>query len=110
MSPITSFLSKPPTFNKTNTKGKSKPAAAHVLTSDQSLALLEEKEQKKYEEEEAKERKKVEREEDCPGGGQEKKCEERQHRALEREETSATQEGDGAEKILKKKPRGVVQD
>ena len=94
LTPITSFLNKPPTFTKTNTKGKTKPGAARVLTSDQSLALLEEKERKKHEEEEAKERRKVEREKKriAREAENKRKSEERQRKALEREEKKKLQQ------------------
>ena len=76
------------------TKEKKKVAVARVLTSAESLALLEQKERQKRELKEAKERRKIEREEKKLAREAEKvrKDEERKRKALEREEIKKLQQ------------------
>ncbi len=62
-SPLSEFLVYPTVVNKSKPKEGSK--SAQILTSGESLALLEAKKQQKEEDEKEKERKKKEREEKC---------------------------------------------
>ena len=75
------------------TKEKKKVAVARVLTSAESLALLEQKERQKRELEEAKERRKIEREKKLAREAEKvRKDEERKRKALEREEIKKLQQ------------------
>lgn len=86
-SAINSFLTFPKA-SSTTSKGKAKkpPGRARVLTSEESLKMLEEKEAKKKEEEEAKVKRKEEREEKQKRNEAEKKrkAEERERKVEER--------------------------
>ena len=85
-----------PTCAKKNTEVKK--YVARVLTSAESIALLEEKKQKKLEEMEEKQRKKKEREMKKIAGEEEKKC-----KALEREAKKVRQRRTKKIRVLQRK-------
>ena len=92
--PITEFLTYPRCSMRSKSKASLPSSGARVLTSAQSLALIEEKQKKKREEEEAKQKRKEERAIRKAKQEEEKmrKAEERAKKAAERQKKAAEKE------------------